>query len=138
MSRREAMFNRAYGLNGRRGEAVRAMSCVLAGRLGHKCSGAIQAAHAIARGRGGVKGDARVLFPACAEAHREFGEHGTSQRREAVKRYGVDPVLVAEAIARDLDERFGPEPCHLCGAVGGHEPLCRAAPGLGRIVVRRG
>lgn len=127
--RSASMSARAYGLGGRRGAAVRAMPCIIAEQ--HECTSPTRACHSTARGMGGVKGDARSLFPGCDAAHEEAGEHGTSQRAAFEERYSTDLDIEAERIAVELDERFGPEPCYLCSQVGTHAPLCRTVEALG-------
>lgn len=132
--RRDANYDRAYGFKGRRGDAVRRSGCILEGHALHRCLGPTQACHAIARGRGGTKGDYRVLFGACASAHCEFGEYRTSQRAEAIAKYEIDPVEAAAVMCAELDERLGPERCHLCGKFE-HDKhsLCRANGRFGRV-----
>lgn len=65
----------------------------------------VQAAHARARGMGGVKGDRRDLVPLCPKHHMESGEFRTSQRAAFEVRHGVDLVAEAARIAVELDER---------------------------------
>lgn len=125
MTKRSKLYDRNYGLGGRRGAAVRKMRCCAADSARHTCGGPMQACHARARGMGGVQGDARDLFPACAAAHREAGERGTSQRAAFEQLHGVDVTAIAERIAAELDEQLGPEPCWLCGQVEGHAPACK-------------
>lgn len=115
--RRRRMFDRNFG---ERGTAVRAMSCLAASSeapgslsfgmprrqvVGTPCHGAVQAAHAVARGMGGCKGDRRSLVPLCAAHHREAGERGTQERKDFESRYEVgDLEDVAWRIAQQLDE----------------------------------
>lgn len=108
-------FDRGYGVNGRRGARVRAMGCMLAGNWSHRCSGDIQAC-----------GD---LWNGCAEAHREAGELGTSERRAFITRYGRDPSVRAAEVKAQLDAEFGTEPCCRCGEVDGHAVTCPSVEG---------
>lgn len=72
------------------------------------CSGAIVAAHAVARGMGGAKGDRRQLVPLCARHHMEAGELRTSERGAFESRYGIDLLAEAKAIAEALDRKGMP------------------------------
>lgn len=123
------MFDRNYGVGGRRGEAVRAMGCRLATHPLHTCEWKIDACHSTARGMGGTKGDSGDLWDGCRAAHREAGERGTSQRASFVERYSFDPEQRAAEVKAELDERFGPEPCYRCGETTGHTMLCSTAEG---------
>jgi hypothetical protein len=122
--RTRALYARNYGVDGRRGAAVRAMGCCIAGHLEHACSWKKDACHSTARGMGGTKGGSGNLWNGCAGAHREAGERGTSQRAAFVEKYGLDPEQRAAEIKAELDERFGLEPCWRCHEIGGHAPLC--------------
>lgn len=128
-TRAKKLFDRNYGIDGRRGEAVRAMGCRLATHPLHTCEWKLDACHAVARGMGGTKGDSGDLWDGCRAAHREAGERGTSQREAFVQRYGLDPERRAAEIKLELDERFGPEPCYRCGETNGHTLLCPTAEG---------
>lgn len=85
---------------GDRGALVRAMPCLVRG-----CHLPTQAAHAVARGMGGAKGDKRMLVPLCANHHAESGEHRTSARQRFEERTGLDLIAEAERIAAELDAR---------------------------------
>lgn len=121
--------DRNYGVDGRRGEAVRAMGCKIAGVARHVCVWKIDACHSTARGMGGVKGDSGKLWDGCREAHREAGERGTSERAAFIEKYAMDPEVRAAEIKVELDERFGPEPCWRCGEINGHTLLCSTVEG---------
>ncbi len=125
-ARRAKTFARNFG---ERGEAVRAMSCLVHWRRcqleadgsprltsndairfmqsSSMCpaSETRQAAHVRARGMGGAKGDRRDLVPLCAKHHAEAGEHRTSARAAFEARYRLDLIAEAERIAVELDER---------------------------------
>jgi hypothetical protein len=98
---------------GERGEAVRAMRCLTLRELGPalvECRGPVQAAHVLARGMGGAKGDRRQLVPLCARHHEEAGEGSwkpqqPSKRAAFEKRHGLDLKAEAERIAIELDGR---------------------------------
>lgn len=85
---------------GERGDAVRAMRCLVAG-----CRYFPQACHARARQMGGHGGDRRSLVPLCDTHHRESSEFRTSARAAFERRTGLDLVAEAERIALELDER---------------------------------
>ena len=109
--RRKKLHARNFG---ERAVAVRAMHCLVAATVGVQadgffylppmCLGGAQAAHAIARGMGGVKGDRRDLVPLCWIHHREAGERGTSERATFEQRHGIDLQAEAKRIAKALDE----------------------------------
>ena len=118
-ARRAKTFARNFG---ERGEAVRAMGCLVRSRVMESGNFAswtyspswcpsggddrdVQAAHVRARGMGGAKGDRRDLVPLCAKHHAEAGEHRTSARAAFEARYRLDLVAEAERIAVELDER---------------------------------
>ncbi len=128
--RRRRLHARNYGVDGRRGEAVRAMPCIIAGREGHRCRTPVQACHDKARGIGGVHGDANSLFPGCAEAHLLAGARRTEQREGFEHVYMVDITKTCEVIAADLDVRLGVEPCHLCKVTSGHLDNCKSAEAI--------
>lgn len=128
--RRGRLYERAYGLLGRRGAAVRAMACIIAGLAGHRCSSPVRACHGHARGMGGVNGDARSLFPGCDRAHDLAGGHRTSQREGFERVHMVDVTAICEEIALELDGVFGPEPCHDCRLTSGHTLVCKTADGI--------
>ena len=97
---------RAYARNfGERAEHVRAMRCLVADRMGHLCRTRIVAAHVIARGMGGAKGDRRDLIPLCWESHEWAGERGTDARARFEQFYGIDLQAEAARIASELDAR---------------------------------
>ena len=98
--RRAAAFARNFG---DRGAAVRAMRCLVPG-----CRHDPQAAHAIARGMGGVKGSLRHLVPLCSAHHRDAGENRTSQRARFEAAHGLDLIAEAERIALLLDAQETP------------------------------
>jgi hypothetical protein len=121
---------------GERGEAVRAMPCLCAKHSAAwyfndlerhhaagvpdafehddpdrpRCEGDVQAAHVLARGMGGAKGDRRQLVPLCARHHDEAGE-GSAKDEQPSKRaafealYGIVLKAEAQRIAVELDER---------------------------------
>lgn len=124
----KAKFDRAYGLNGRRGEAVRRMRCVTQstweGRR-FKCSGKPEASHASARGNGGVKGDSGQLVPQCTGCHRWWGRDPRGYETAC----NLSMEAEAAKVKALLDERFGPEPCYKCGETNGHTLLCKTAEG---------
>lgn len=91
--RRRESFARNYG---ERGEAVRAMRCL----VGIGCRGPVQAAHVKARGMGGRGGDRRSLVPFCAGHHDEQTRRG-GKTFAAVHRLNLDAE--AERIAYELD-----------------------------------
>lgn len=93
--RRRAAYQRNFGS---RADVVRSMPCLVRG-----CSGQAVAAHAIARGMGGRKGDRRHLVPLCQTHHVEAGEARTSQRADFERKHGVDLVAEAEWLAVELD-----------------------------------
>lgn len=96
---------------GERGQPVRDMGCLCAGPLSQgriglsHCMGDIQAAHVIARGMGGAKGDRRDLVPLCARHHEEAGERGTSKRAAFQDAFGLDLDTEAKRIASLLDDQ---------------------------------
>lgn len=104
--RRKAKFARNYGT---RGAAVRELGCLVRSEYdsghsrGHNCDGPIHAAHVIARGMGGVKGDRRDLVPLCAHHHHAAGERGTTQRADFEWFYAIDLQAEAGRIAEQLD-----------------------------------
>lgn len=125
--RKAAKHDRNYGVGGRRGDAVRSMPCLTArvrGRIGGWCSGRIEASHAVARGMGGVGGDARSLVPHCSACHLWYGRDPQGYERQT----GIDVSAEARRVAAELDESLGPEPCYLCGGIGEHTALCKAVP----------
>lgn len=102
-ARKAKAFARNFG---DRGEYIREMCCLAdSAKHGSPCSGPIQAAHVIARGMGGCKGDRRHLVPLCAIHHLEAGENRTSQREAFEAKYGIDLLAEAERIASLLDEK---------------------------------
>ncbi len=108
---------------------MRAMSCLVTG-----CREPSQAAHVIARGWGGVKGDYSHLVPLCDFHHRMAGEYGTSARASFELRHSLDLLAFAAVLCIKLDVELGLEACYICKGVGAHEPLCRAAPRMGAIL----
>lgn len=127
--RAASLYERNYGADGQRGDAVRAMGCCIAGHPMHTCVWKIDACHSVARGMGGTKGDSGCLWNGCRAAHQEAGERGSPKRATFIERYGLDPEQRAAEIKADLDERFGLEPCYRCGEAGGHSPLCSTVEG---------
>lgn len=95
--RRAEMHARNFGL---RGDAVRAMPCLVPG-----CRRPTVAAHAKARKMGGCGGDRRELVPLCQPDHQEAGEFRTSARAAFESRHGLDLVAEAARIAAELDQR---------------------------------
>jgi hypothetical protein len=127
--RRQSKSARAYGVDGRRGTAVRRMRCIgttteLGRRYRH--TGLVQASHTRARGMGGVNGDARDLVPQCPSCHR-WWERDPGGYEYAT---GVHMAGEAERIALMLDEELGLEPCYLCNQVEGHSPMCKSAEAI--------
>lgn len=122
-------FERCNGVGGRRGERVRSMGCMVSGKAGHRCSGRVEACHARARGRGGVKGDSGDLWNGCHGAHLEAGELRTTERARFIEKYGVDPTVRAAEIKAQLDAELGVEPCYRCHEVGGHAVTCSSIEG---------
>lgn len=59
------------------------------------------AAHARARGMGGVKGSWRDLVPLCPIHHEEAGEARTSKRRAFEAFHGVNLIELAELLAEE-------------------------------------
>lgn len=92
--RKAKMFERNFGA---RAALVRAMGCAVEG-----CREQPQAAHAIARGKGGAKGSKLDLVPLCARHHAEAGEARTSARADFEARHGLDLL----ALAADIDLRI--------------------------------
>lgn len=95
------MLERNYG---DRGEAVRAMPCVVEREcvgLLRACFGPIQAAHVTARGMGGCNGDRRSLVSLCAAHHRQQGDMGV---KSFERLHEIDLTAEAERIAAILDE----------------------------------
>lgn len=95
--RKAKTYARNYG---KRGEAVRSMPCAA-----RPCGQPSVAAHVIARGMGGAKGDRRKLVPLCQGHHVEAGEFRTSARARFEAKYGIDLLAIADRIAVDLDRR---------------------------------
>ena len=98
---------KAYARNfGDRADAVRKMACLVGGRGEDPapCQGDVVAAHVIARGMGGAKGDRRSLVPLCWAHHNEAGERGTTQRASFEARYEVDLLVESDRIAAELDD----------------------------------
>lgn len=104
--RRTKLFTRNYG-SATRLHAAKAEGCLVAGRAGHRCSGPLDAAHVVARGMGGAKGDARQIVILCRAAHIQAGERGTSDRALFETVYGVDLEREAAKLAARLDEGGG-------------------------------
>ena len=98
--RRAKTYARNYGT---RGAAVRERGCLLLTSSVTPCGGPVHAAHSIARGMGGAKGDRRDLVPLCARHHRESGERGTSDRAAFEAAHGLDLQAEAARIAEQLD-----------------------------------
>jgi hypothetical protein len=121
-------FDRNYGKDGRRGAAVREMPCITdsgcwkPARGAQLCWGVPEAAHARARGGGGVKGDSGDLFPACTGHHRQQERIGNTAFNAL---YGVNVVAKAASVKAGLDERFGAEPCYQCEQTEGHSAMCK-------------
>lgn len=93
--RRRESYARNYG---ERGDAVRAMPCL----VGVGCRGPIQAAHVKARGMGGRGGDRRSLVPFCAGHHNEQSTRGVLT---FAAKYSLDLASEAGRIALELDAR---------------------------------
>lgn len=93
--RRAELYERNFG---ERGDAVRAMPCLLAKTK--DCDQPIEAAHASARGMGGVKGDRRQLVPLCGRHHTISGTMAPS---DFIARYKINLRTEARRIARELD-----------------------------------
>ena len=113
---------------GARGEAVRAMPCLVAkhhyedqaGPSWHirelieggrhpgelACSGAVEAAHLEgARGMGGCNADNRGLGPLCSWHHKQAGERRGSQRDAFARLYAIDCSAEVVRIAIELTAR---------------------------------
>ena len=95
-NRKRAAKRRAEDF-GERGEAVRAMPCLIAAQ--HTCGGKMEAAHAKSRGAGG---DRRHLLPLCSRAHREQHDRGVLTFQTT---YQVDLLVEADRVAGELDAR---------------------------------
>ena len=97
--RKAAKFERNFG---DRGAAVREMTCLVVSAPGQRtpCRGAIQAAHAKARGMGGCGGDRRSLVPLCARHHADQGGIGILTWQRIT---GIDLIAEAERVAAELD-----------------------------------
>jgi hypothetical protein len=85
------------------------LGCLIAGHRLHRCEGKLEAAHAIARGAGGAKGNRRHLVCLCTAAHKEAGERpgigrgpGTKRARFEAK-YAIDLIAKAAEIAERAD-----------------------------------
>lgn len=104
--RRAEKYKRNYGH--RRGWIVE-QGCVIAGHPLHRCRGRVVAAHVIARGMGGEKGDLRKQVGLCESAHEEAGEYPGIGRWEGTKRagfeqrYEIDLLAKAEELAMAAD-----------------------------------
>lgn len=98
--RAAAKFSRNYGT---RGAAVREMPCLVPSRY-RSCGGRVEAAHAVARGMGGVRGDRRSLVPLCTWHHICASEARTEQRAEFERFHGLDLTAEAARIAAELDK----------------------------------
>lgn len=85
---------------GERSDAIREMPCLLAVSGG--CEGRTEAAHAKARGMGGVNSDRRSQVPLCTHHHQQ--SHGLGPVRFAAL-YRIDLHTEADRIARELDLR---------------------------------
>ena len=121
--RRAAAYARNFG---DRADAIRAMPCLACEVERSLASGgmtrilgmfaidfapprgAVQAAHVVARGMGGAKGDRRALVPLCAYHHGAAGEGRTSQREDFERRYGLDLTAKAAELAEQLDREGYP------------------------------
>ena len=95
--RRAARYERNFG---HRGAAVREMECLL--RSTNECCGRVQAAHVVARGMGGVKGDRFSLVPFCEHHHDVSGRLAPS---DFARRYNIDLKQEAARVASDLTMR---------------------------------
>lgn len=95
--RRAELFERNFG---QRGAAVREMPCLLANTK--DCDQPVEAAHASARGMGGVKGDRHQLVPLCGRHHTISGRMAPS---DFIARYKINLRTEARRIARELDAR---------------------------------
>jgi len=94
---------KAYERNyGERGDAVRAMHCLVGGIESTGCRGPIQAAHVKARGMGGCNGDRRSLVPFCAGHHDEQTRRGG---KTFAATHRLDLAAEAERVALELDAR---------------------------------
>lgn len=94
---------------GPRRDWIVSMPCLIAEHPLHTCQGAIEAAHVIARGMGGGKGNRRHLVPLCSKAHEEAGERpgigrgpGTKRARFEAK-YAIDLIATAVKLAAIAD-----------------------------------
>jgi hypothetical protein len=100
--RKAKTFARCFG---DRAAAVREMPCLACVARGSRQMAPTQAAHARARGLGGVKGNSSDLVPLCAFDHELASEFGTSKRAAFEARAGLDLTACAASIAADLDAR---------------------------------
>jgi hypothetical protein len=78
---------------------VRSMPCLVVG-----CREPAEAAHARARGMGGVKGSSRDLVPLCRAHHIEAGEARTSKRHAFEVRHGISLTARAAELAEQRDK----------------------------------
>lgn len=95
--RRRQRFELAFG---ERGEHVRAMPCLLAGKA--SCEGRTEAAHVRSRGAGGTRRD---LVPLCSGHHEQQHRWGLPDFQ---RRHQIDLRAEAQRIAADLDSRGVP------------------------------
>jgi hypothetical protein len=115
--RKAASYRRNFGARADAVRQMRCLGCVAAARLTARRLGLAdasefdavgqatptQAAHAVARGMGGVKGDRRSLVPLCSLHHAEAGEARTTARAEFEARYRINLQHEAGLIAERLD-----------------------------------
>jgi len=124
--RRSALFLRNYA---DRGDFVRGLQCITQrtreGRK-FKCHGQKHASHAVARGMGGVKGDATKLVTHCAACHEWFGRDPTGYQEAT----GLDVLEEAARIDALAEENLGPLACYKCGSFEGHAPMCKTAEAM--------
>jgi hypothetical protein len=97
--RRAETYAKAFG---DKATWIRAQPCCVPGCRRHPSV----AAHAIARGRGSVKGDARHLVPMCQPHHDAAGEYRTAQRREFEQAHGLGEGEWMVETAAVYDERW--------------------------------
>jgi hypothetical protein len=97
--RRAETYAKAFG---DKATWIRAQPCCVPGCNRHPSV----AAHAIARGRGSVKGDASHQVPMCQPHHLAAGEYRTTDRREFEQRHGLGDGEALVQLAAWYDERW--------------------------------
>lgn len=112
-SRNNKSANRLHARNfGEEAKTVRMMPCCV-GPDG--CSGPVEVAHVVARGRGGCKGGRFDVAPLCRKHHREAGEQSRphvpgepeTQRHRFERVHRIKLRAVADRIAIEHSEPLG-------------------------------